>query len=826
MLRRIRQEDVEEDPEDLIRSIYGHNNKLKRILLNPEKTVYFDKYINGYASMGDAELMINKKTVNNKILESRLIKIIDRMIDDGNGSKSWYYKMICKLVRCKMFYIAEYIAIRGQIQFNRNKILNLYNYKNMDAERLAYIVKLPKDVMLLNNKYRDICDGLDLRELTKQTDFIFAENVKKTIDTLSQEICNKYVEKCLKKQCRQTLIVLLENNKVKDKTIKLCDIVGVYMIKKLDKHKIRIGRRYWRRYRPRITARGLTGDIKKNELDICNLIDTLVRHNKTIIIKHLKQIAFELIIKQYFQTLFTILKLWRGAPPKIRHVWKYIIKDDNVEIIKKLIDFNVLTVENMHKNWRIVLTRCINEDKKNIVKYLIEDLKIKPLFKKYYVTKNNYKNITDTYIKYNMPIPDYIYAYSIVKRDKIVSNYCEEQLKMKINKSVINEIKNISVSSYIKIMYKNGKSVLNIIKNMLSSRYGYMFRRASNGILKTVLSLDKNLKITEKISNEIMKLALKFGLVNVADYLGNDDVFVETARKCFSEYLANPPIMGYRDGNTIQMITYNKNTKLFNLMKEFKHIENNKKLFVLAIIMERHYDNDCLIMKDIIDALDITKETFLNMDMTIFKYVYQNHIASLIEYVKLPNEFILNYIYTSYDLSTFITKTKHIIDYKTLITPYIFNVIIMTNQEKEWISTMLQISNIKVCPTMTKCLMISQLKIGYLNKKRCVSNMKILLKENNVVEKDIYEIYSNNIGMFMDIKVKIEDNVPFDNDEPPSYMHDYNEVMNIYNKNNKNKKDDEYDYDKEYEKIINDDIDSHSSSSYDDNLDNLRNWNN
>jgi hypothetical protein len=150
----------------------------------------------------------------------------------------------------------------------------------------------------------------------------------------------------------------------------------------------------------------------------------------------------------------------------------------------------------------------------------------------------------------------------------------------------------------------------------------------------------------------------------------------------------------------------------------------------------------------------------------------------------------------------------------------------MTNQEKEWISTMLQISNIKVCPTMTKCLMISQLKIGYLNIKRCVSNMKILLKENNVVEKDIYEIYSNNIGMFMDIKVKIEDNVPFDNDEPPSYMHDYNEVMNIYNKNNKNKKDDEYDYDKEYEKIINDDIDSHSSSSYDDNLDNLRNWNN
>jgi hypothetical protein len=398
-----------------------------------------------------------------------------------------------------------------------------------------------------------------------------------------------------------------------------------------------------------------------------------------------------------------------------------------------------------------------------------------------------------------------MYALSIVKNDKVMTKYCEEQMKMTMTKSVINEIKDISITSYIKILYKNGKSVLNIIKNMTKFNRSYMMTRASHQIFKTLLSLNKNLKMTEKIANEILNLVLNFGLINVSDYLGDNDIFVEIVKKRLSEYLTNPPLIGYRDGHVIHLIIYNMNTKLFNVMKEFKHIENNKKLFILAIIMERTNEYKCCNMKVILDALAVTKETFLNMDMTIFKYVNHTLIAELIECIKLPDEFILHHIYTTFDLVLFLTKTKRIIDYNTLITPYIFNVIIMTNPEKEWIPIMLQISNIKVSPTMTKCLMVSHLKYGYYNKKRCMEEIKILLKENNVVEKNIYDIYSNNICMFTDIKLKIEDNVPFDNDEPPTYIHDYNKVMNIYNKNKK-KDDGEYDYDKEYEKIINDDI--------------------
>lgn len=824
--------DDEEDENfyDLNRgNIWRWRHKFKQSMMDPENTKFIDKYIDNlqkgvvYKSpvyKGELMHMFNDDVFNSAILTERLIRILDCFLDNKFLSHAHQLFIIRKLIKFKKYYIAEYVVVKGQIKFSRKQIIQLYNYKHFDIYPLTCIVELPKDVMILRGKYCDVCDGSNIKDLRRQTDHIFAKKVEKTIGTMSDKVCSKYVEKCLKKQCVQTLLILLENKKVNRKCIDIENVVGIY-VKKSD--KVRRHMRWRRRFNSsRITMKKMCNDTKTNEMYICKLIDTLNKQKIKIVIKHLKQISYALISNGYFQTLFAILNLWKGQPPSIPHIEEYLVKNDDVDILKKAIEFNIITVEQMHKTWRHVLGNCICECKNNIVKYLVEELKIKPKFTKgCYITKYiGYNNLIKTCIKYDIPIPISIYAMSIVKNDKSTSKYCEQYLKMTKDKNVMSYIKKMSPSKYVKILHENGKSATSIIKKLCSDRRShYYFKKVIVSIISKIISFDKKFTMTDKNANLILQCAERFGNTDIGNRFGDNDGFIRAVKKKFDDKVSNG-LMDYECEKILNIIMNGKNKKLFELFAEYKHINNDVKLQILTIIFER----TSITLSDIViilEKLNITKETFMNADVVLFKYISHNIMVELIKFISLPDEFIINYIYIINEPTIFIKKTENIINYKTLITPYVFNAIILSyHGHKNLVSTILKITNLKVSPTSTKCLMVAHLKrlIRFNNDGLniddfTISVMKLMLKENNTVEKDLYEIYNNKYNIErLDIKVNIVDNVPFDNDEPASYMHDYNTVIHKY----KNGKDGKDDYDKEYEKIINDKLDDSTGSTVSD----------
>lgn len=370
-------------------------------------------------------------------------------------------------------------------------------------------------------------------EIVKNIKFIKHESVRDhIIKTDSIKIDKKVISGFLKNLNTDMLISLIKNKKYNPKK---ADIDSILVVKKNPRD------RYQYMHRRRVNKRFSASNCKKINKFLLNMIKCGVK------IHYSKGLLNYLNFYSNIETLFGILdsknipgykfdskidNLKKIANNKRNNIIISIIEKDDLDNFKKVIDSDLLKITDLHRYSADNYTEshgyvatAINKSSFKILRYMIDDLKVKPMFRSshdflgwrfFYSHKDDeVLELLKKLKEYNIPIPGDILVKCLEKcRHKSVKFLFEEcDLNTKISAEQINKMNTDIFDMYVDYLKKNGKNInLSGIASQLI-KYNYKCYRKNKDIYKLIKHIiDKEPEnfTRQKIANKIFLLSLEY----------------------------------------------------------------------------------------------------------------------------------------------------------------------------------------------------------------------------------------------------------------------------------------------------------------------------
>ena len=470
-------------------------------------------------------------------------KLIEKIICSTNKYK--YTELLCYLISSH-YYHANNTKLLEKLLINNNlnylylylklfvknkakqiptniKIIDLlhhigYNDEIITTQLLYHKLKNKCVVDMYENIVHDISSFTTQNEIlnfcSKLTVELFQLLVNGKVITITSNIKKKLLSYTIQNKNFEMISYIADNNTVLPKVDTLC-LLGISIkknnkIKKLSRHRpIYFSRR---RYLSKLYVDdSLYNDNSLHKTKLFELIKLFTNNN--IILNKCFEIEKFILYLLKCKCFYLSIEICNNINYKIksshfRYFMRYIILSNDANLLKQIIKYKLFELEKF-VNKSYFLDIAIKQNKFNIAKYMITNLKMKTEGKNVIKCSDNLQRLEFVYNN-NLPIKQNILEVLFGINDAKSVIFCVEKLKLKItwkmifcsfNKNNGKNMLNIILKYYNTIKHKNTCST--VIKLLQSKNTTYIFKLVKvlckdynfkSNIFDTVL-LTKNIKL-------------------------------------------------------------------------------------------------------------------------------------------------------------------------------------------------------------------------------------------------------------------------------------------------------------------------------------------